>query len=71
MRKMDAVELGKEMKELKLKDGSVNSDDFSRENKVAENDDGGLQITCFTEVLNDASFHFQILRFPKQVSPSI
>ena len=30
-------------------------------------DGGGMQITCFSEVVNDVSLHFQILRFPKQV----
>uniref|UniRef100_A0A2N9H916 Proteasome assembly chaperone 4 n=1 Tax=Fagus sylvatica TaxID=28930 RepID=A0A2N9H916_FAGSY len=30
-------------------------------------DGGGMQITCFSEVFNDVSLHFQILRFPKQI----
>lgn len=30
-------------------------------------DGGGMQITCFSEVVNDVSLHFQILRFPKQI----
>ena len=29
---------------------------------------GGVQITCFSEVVNDVALHFQILRLPKQVS---
>lgn len=32
-----------------------------------EDDADGLQITCFTEVVNDTTFHFQIMRLPKQV----
>ncbi|GKV50619.1 hypothetical protein SLEP1_g57319 [Rubroshorea leprosula] len=28
---------------------------------------GGLEITCFSEVVDDATFHFQIIRFPKQI----
>ena len=31
-------------------------------------DGGGVQITCFSEVVNDVALHFQILRLPKQVS---
>ncbi|XP_075653786.1 uncharacterized protein LOC142624153 isoform X1 [Castanea sativa] len=30
-------------------------------------DGGGVQITCFTEVVNDVALHFQILRLPKQI----
>ncbi|XP_004488194.1 uncharacterized protein [Cicer arietinum] len=26
-----------------------------------------LQITCFSELVNEASLHFQIIRFPKQI----
>ncbi|ONI27849.1 hypothetical protein PRUPE_1G108100 [Prunus persica] len=32
-----------------------------------EDDAGGVQITCFTEVVNDTTFHFQIMRLPKQI----
>lgn len=32
-----------------------------------EDDAGGVQITCFTEVVNETTFHFQIMRLPKQV----
>ncbi|KAL4615564.1 hypothetical protein ACB092_07G135400 [Castanea dentata] len=28
---------------------------------------GGVQITCFNEVVNDVALHFQILRLPKQI----
>ena len=31
-------------------------------------DGGGVQITCFSELVNDVALHFQILRLPKQVS---
>lgn len=30
-------------------------------------EDGGVQITCFSDVFNDVALHFQILRLPKQV----
>ncbi|KAI4344720.1 hypothetical protein L6164_011914 [Bauhinia variegata] len=63
---MDSEELRKEIQELKLKDYDVSSERSSRENQASE-DDGGLQINCFTEVLNDVSLHFQIIRFPKQI----
>ncbi|KAJ1395244.1 Proteasome assembly chaperone 4 [Sesbania bispinosa] len=29
--------------------------------------DSQLQITCFSELVNDVSLHFQIIRFPKQI----
>ncbi|GLT91432.1 hypothetical protein SLE2022_093190 [Rubroshorea leprosula] len=28
---------------------------------------GALEITCFSELVDDATFHFQIIRFPKQI----
>ncbi|GLT79153.1 hypothetical protein SLA2020_506520 [Shorea laevis] len=28
---------------------------------------GGLEITCFSELVDDATFYFQIIRFPKQI----
>lgn len=30
--------------------------------------DGGVHITCFTEVSDDSTLHFQIIRLHKQVS---
>lgn len=32
---------------------------------------GGIQITCFSEVVNDVTLQFQIIRLPKQVIPVI
>ncbi|CAL0325450.1 unnamed protein product [Lupinus luteus] len=29
--------------------------------------EGELKVNCFSEVLNDGSIHFQIIRFPKQI----
>ncbi|KAJ7955313.1 Proteasome assembly chaperone 4 like [Quillaja saponaria] len=52
---MDCGVLEKEIKELDLD-----------ENRAVE-DDGGLQITCFTEIVNDVSLHFQIIRLSKQI----
>lgn len=34
---------------------------------VSEND-SGIQITCFSEVVNDSTLHFQIIHLQKQVS---
>uniref|UniRef100_A0A2P2JPH1 Uncharacterized protein MANES_03G210800 n=1 Tax=Rhizophora mucronata TaxID=61149 RepID=A0A2P2JPH1_RHIMU len=28
---------------------------------------GGLQVTCFTEIVDDVTLYFQIIRLPKQV----
>ena len=30
-------------------------------------DGGGIQVTCFSEAINDVPIHFQIIRLPKQV----
>ncbi|KAB1214233.1 Proteasome assembly chaperone 4 [Morella rubra] len=30
-------------------------------------EDGGVLITCFSDVFNDVALHFQILRLPKQI----
>lgn len=32
-----------------------------------DGDAGGLQVTCFSEVVNETAFHLQIIRLPKQV----
>lgn len=63
---MDSEELREEIKELNLKDDPVSTAQFQREDQSAE-DNIGFQITSFSEVLNDVTFHFQIIRFPKQV----
>lgn len=45
---------------------ALSSAQISEENK----DDGdGVQITCFSEVVNDVTLHFQIMRLAKQVHP--
>lgn len=44
------------------------SDSFGKINKLEDqgsNDD--VQITCFTEDLNDVTFHFQIIKLTKQI----
>ncbi|KAK7328556.1 hypothetical protein VNO77_22667 [Canavalia gladiata] len=53
---MDSDGLEK-IKELKLKE----SDDLHAQAQ------GQLQITSFSELVNDISLHFQIIRFPKQI----
>jgi len=37
--------------------------------KVKEEDNLDVQITTFSELVNDVGLHFQIIRFPKQVFP--
>ena len=32
-------------------------------------DEDGVKVSCFTEVLDDVTLHFQIIRLAKQVSP--
>ncbi|CAL1404568.1 unnamed protein product [Linum trigynum] len=32
-----------------------------------ENDAGGLQVHCFTDVVDELTLHFQIIRLPKQI----
>lgn len=44
----------------------LSSTQISEEGK--DNEDG-VQITCFSEVVNDVTLHFQIMRFSKQVHP--
>ncbi|RYR75914.1 hypothetical protein Ahy_A01g000516 [Arachis hypogaea] len=56
---MDSCEgARKGIEEVKLKDG---------ENVSAQHESCQLPITCFTEIVNDASLHFQIIQFPKQI----
>lgn len=45
---------------------SLSSTQISEANK--DNEDS-VQITCFSEVVNDVTLQFQIMRFPKQVQP--
>ncbi|KAI6692862.1 hypothetical protein NL676_020572 [Syzygium grande] len=52
---------------LNLSD-SCNSAPISEDTQqgVSEND-CGIQITCFSEVVNDSTLHFQIIRLQKQI----
>lgn len=45
---------------------TLSSTQISEANK--DNEDG-VQITCFSEVVNDVTLHFQIMHFSKQVQP--
>ncbi|XP_054806716.1 uncharacterized protein LOC129309254 isoform X2 [Prosopis cineraria] len=63
---MDSKELEEEIKKLRLNEDAATTSQFRREDQGADHD-AGLQITCFSEVLNDVTFHFQIIRFPKQI----
>ncbi|CAI8587426.1 unnamed protein product [Vicia faba] len=55
---MNSEELGKEIEEMKLNE---------KENEHGSHTQSQLQFTSFTELVNDASLHFQITRFPKQI----
>lgn len=55
---MDSEGLEKKIEELKLKEENGN---------VQTQAQGQLQITTFSELINDVSLHFQIIRFPKQI----
>lgn len=35
--------------------------------QIKDGDDGGVQITCFSDVSDDMSLHFQIIRLPNQI----
>ncbi|XP_028760087.1 proteasome assembly chaperone 4 [Neltuma alba] len=63
---MDSKELEQKIKEVRLEEDAASTSQFRREDHGAKHD-AGLQITCFSEVLNDVTFHFQIIRFPKQI----
>jgi proteasome assembly chaperone 4 len=38
-----------------------------KDHEQEQNGGGGVQITCFSDVFNEITLHFQILRLPKQV----
>lgn len=38
------------------------------DNKEGSGHDDGVQVTCFSEVSDDVTLHFQIIRLDKQVS---
>lgn len=48
-------------------DSTLNEENSSsRSSKIDDNDDGS-QITCFSEIADDVTFHFQIIRLHKQI----
>ncbi|KOM26004.1 hypothetical protein LR48_Vigan213s002700 [Vigna angularis] len=57
---MDCGGLEKGIEELNVKEGKGNL-------HVQEQAQGQLQITTFSELVNDVDLHFQIIRFPKQI----
>lgn len=63
----DALTTGMDL----LKIGAQNSSNgFSLTNNSSSlqiGDDGGVKITCFSDVSDDLSLHFQIIRLPNQV----
>lgn len=60
--RMDCGGLAKGIEELKVKEEKGNL-------HVQEQAQGQLQITTFSELVNEVDLHFQIIRFPKQVFP--
>ncbi|KAK7304047.1 hypothetical protein RJT34_15054 [Clitoria ternatea] len=55
---MDSEGLEKEIEELKLQEKKGDVHAYAQ---------GQLQITSFSELVNDVCLHFQIIRFPKQI----
>lgn len=49
-----------------LEIGAQSSSNNTR--RVDEDGDGGVQITCLSEVVDDLTLYFQIFRLPKQVT---
>lgn len=45
--------------------GISNGDDGATPS--SDDESGGVQVTCFTEVSDDVTLHFQIIRLQKQV----
>ncbi|WVZ20967.1 hypothetical protein V8G54_008289 [Vigna mungo] len=58
--RMDCGGLEKGIEELNVKEEKGNL-------HVQEQAQGQLQITTFSELVNDVDLHFQIIRFPKQI----
>ncbi|KAL6952976.1 hypothetical protein U1Q18_041384 [Sarracenia purpurea var. burkii] len=48
-------------------DGSNEINTCYNSNDNHNDDDDGVQLTCFTEVLDDVTLHFQIIRLHKQI----
>ncbi|KAF8387694.1 hypothetical protein HHK36_026348 [Tetracentron sinense] len=44
-----------------------NGESSSNESSAVDYNDCGVHITCFTEVVNDVTLHFQIIRLEKQI----
>ncbi|GMP97245.1 hypothetical protein CsSME_00045576 [Camellia sinensis var. sinensis] len=52
---------------LGIRGGGTSSDGSFEVINSNNGDGGGVQVTCFTEVLEDVTLHFQIIRLHKQV----
>ncbi|GKV29567.1 hypothetical protein SLEP1_g38482 [Rubroshorea leprosula] len=48
-------------------DSNLVSDQSTHPSTTATAAAGGFEITCFSELVDDATFYFQIIRFPKQI----
>ncbi|GAV75646.1 hypothetical protein CFOL_v3_19124 [Cephalotus follicularis] len=49
-------QLRSSVERVKLDNGQTNNDD-----------DGGLQLTCFTDLVDEVTLYFQIIRLPRQI----
>lgn len=52
---------------LGIRGGGTSSDGSSEVINSNNGDGGGVQVTCFTEVLEEVTLHFQIIRLHKQI----
>ncbi|GMP97244.1 hypothetical protein CsSME_00045576 [Camellia sinensis var. sinensis] len=52
---------------LGIRGGGTSSDGSFEVINSNNGDGGGVQVTCFTEVLEDVTLHFQIIRLHKQI----
>ncbi|XP_065863929.1 uncharacterized protein [Euphorbia lathyris] len=43
------------------------SSSSGQEDLTSGSDSGDLQVTCFTEIVDEVTLHFQIIRLPKQI----
>ncbi|KAH7671044.1 proteasome assembly chaperone 4 protein [Dioscorea alata] len=65
---MASGDLDGQFSEMKVcADSLCSGSSLSSGNGVIDVDDDGVQITCFTENVNDVVLHFQIIRLAKQI----
>lgn len=54
-------QLANSVRALKFNESST------QENAAGSGDCSGVEITCFSDLVNDVAVHFQIIRLPNQV----